>query len=49
LPFGYYLERHNELLILRCADGSVVAAFLRQHATYKASDICINGGGEKAV
>jgi hypothetical protein len=27
LPFGYHLERHDDLLILRRADGSDVAAF----------------------
>ena len=27
LPFGYYLERNAELLILRRSDGSFVAAF----------------------
>ena len=27
LPFGYYLERDDDLLILRRADGSDVAAF----------------------
>ncbi len=27
LPFGYFLEREDDLLILRRADGSYVAAF----------------------
>jgi len=27
LPFGYYLERDADLLILRRSDGSFVAAF----------------------
>ena len=27
LPFGYYLERDAELLVLRRSDGSFVAAF----------------------
>jgi hypothetical protein len=27
LPFGYYLKRDDDLLILRRADGSVVARF----------------------
>ncbi len=27
LPFGYYLERDQDLLILRRADGSDAAAF----------------------
>ena len=27
LPFGYHLERDDDLLILRRADGSYVAAF----------------------
>jgi len=27
LPFGYYLQRYADLLILRRSDGSVVAAF----------------------
>ena len=27
LPFGYYLERYADLLILRRSDGSDVAAF----------------------
>ena len=27
LPFGYHLERDDDLLILRRADGSAVAAF----------------------
>ncbi len=27
LPFGYYLERNEDLLILRRADGSDVATF----------------------
>jgi hypothetical protein len=27
LPFGYYLERDADLLILRKSDGSFVAAF----------------------
>jgi hypothetical protein len=27
LPFGYYLERGMDLLVLRRPDGSVVAAF----------------------
>ena len=27
LPFGYYLEREADLLLLRRADDSVVAAF----------------------
>jgi hypothetical protein len=27
LPFGYYLERDADLLILRRSDGSCVAAF----------------------
>lgn len=27
LPFGYYVERDPDLLVLRCSDGSFVAAF----------------------
>ena len=27
LPFGYYLERETDLLILRRSDGSLVAEF----------------------
>ena len=27
LPFDYYVERDPDLLILRCSDGSFVAAF----------------------
>jgi hypothetical protein len=27
LPFGYYLERYADLLMLRRADGSFVSAF----------------------
>jgi hypothetical protein len=27
LPFGYYLQRDADLLVLRRADGSLVAAF----------------------
>jgi hypothetical protein len=27
LPFGYYVERESDLLLLRRADGTLVAAF----------------------
>ena len=27
LPFDYYVERDPDLLVLRCSDGSFVAAF----------------------
>ena len=27
LPFGYYVERDPDLLVLRCSDGSFVAVF----------------------
>ena len=30
LPFGYYVERDPDLLVLRCSDGSFVAAFSAQ-------------------
>ena len=34
LPFGYYLERDADLLILRRADGSFVAAFSARGADF---------------